>query len=221
MHDYFPSDNPETEGLVDVNGDLIPRLFDSEKSSIHKNICPCCVAVSNPQKRLRHTRCWYANAAHTETDTLVINIDGACRNNGTPRARASYGVYVGSGSQFNASGRLSRDLPQTSTRAEIEALWRALHVAQDITRRERSITRVRIACDSEYLVDAMVFRIWDWITNRGYTNSGRPVAHFGRLVDIHEKLDELKNDHGVKVKLWRLPREFNRDADALANRALD
>ncbi|KAI6090257.1 ribonuclease H-like protein [Hypoxylon rubiginosum] len=223
MEDYYESDDPNTEGLVDYYGDPLRRLFDPDLSSIHYQIRESRLIAHNPQKQLRHMRrfCPRHNSIETDTRTLVINIDGACRSNGTPRARASYGVYVRDGSRYNACGQLGRNLPQTSSRAEIEALWQALHIVEEITSHEREITSVRIACDSEYLVNALAFHIWNWLDNGGYTNGGRRVAHFGRLVDIHEWLDELKYDYGVKVKLWWIPRHKNADADALANQALD
>jgi ribonuclease HI len=57
---------------------------------------------------------------------MVVYVDEVCRNNGTPIARASYGVYVRLNSPHNSYGLLSDSSPQTSTRAEIEALSKAL-----------------------------------------------------------------------------------------------
>jgi ribonuclease HI len=58
----------------------------------------------------------------------------------------------------------------------------------------------------------------------GGVHSGRrPVAHFGKLKAIHERLDEMEysDDGGICVEFWRVSREKNREADALANQALE
>lgn len=63
-----------------------------------------------------------------------------------------------------------------------------------------------------------------WIENNGIGASGRRVAHFDILKKLHEKLDymEFSDDGGGReVQFWHIPRERNREADALANRALD
>ncbi|KAF2833194.1 hypothetical protein CC86DRAFT_365152 [Ophiobolus disseminans] len=57
-----------------------------------------------------------------DINSLVVFIDGACRGNGTASARASYGVYFGRNSRYNTYECPPSYLPQTSTRAEIEAL---------------------------------------------------------------------------------------------------
>jgi ribonuclease HI len=49
--------------------------------------------------------------------SVVAYIDGACRNNGMPGARAAYGVYFGPESPYNANGLLPDGVEQTSTRA--------------------------------------------------------------------------------------------------------
>ena len=49
--------------------------------------------------------------------SLHIYTDGACRGNGTPHARAGYGVYYGPNDPRNISERLSG--AQTNNRAEL------------------------------------------------------------------------------------------------------
>lgn len=36
-------------------------------------------------------------------DCIVVAVDGACKGNGTPGARAAVGVFVGKGSSYNKS----------------------------------------------------------------------------------------------------------------------
>ena len=53
--------------------------------------------------------------------------------------------------------------------------------------------------------------------------NGRQVAHYQVLKQLHEKLEymEYSDDGGREVQFWHIPREMNREADALANRALE
>ncbi|KAH9865507.1 hypothetical protein J1614_009092 [Plenodomus biglobosus] len=156
-----------------------------------------------------------------ERHSLVVFIDGACRGNGTPSARASYGVYFGPDSPYNTYGLLAQDMPQTSTRAEIEALSQALSIICDITDNDFTLSHITIATDSAYLVESMSERIERWIEQGGLGYKGKEFAHFEVLKNLHEKLDwmEYSDDGGRTTKFWHIPRELNVEADALANKA--
>ncbi|KKY20717.1 hypothetical protein UCDDS831_g04493 [Diplodia seriata] len=158
-----------------------------------------------------------------DESTVVIRIDGACRGNGTPAAKASYGIYVGPNSRYNTHGLLPASLPQTSTRAEVEALHHSLDVIDNITKQDFKLSRIKVASDSDFLVKAMSQRIEGWIENGGYGSSGSRVAHFDRLEQLHKRLDEMEygDDGGIEVQFWHIPRELNHAADSLANAALD
>ncbi|CAO2650720.1 Nn.00g020120.m01.CDS01 [Neocucurbitaria sp. VM-36] len=155
--------------------------------------------------------------------SMVVYIDGACRNNGTSKARASYGVYFGPNSPYNSYGLMPATFPQTSTRAEIAALSQAIDTIDKVTARDFKLSEIKIATDSSFLVDAMSKWMEQWIENEGVGSSGTQVAHFEILEQLHEKLDymEYSDDGGREVQFWQIPREMNREADALANRALD
>ncbi|PSN61738.1 ribonuclease H-like protein [Corynespora cassiicola Philippines] len=153
---------------------------------------------------------------------MVVYIDGACRSNGTPSAKSSYGIYFGEGSPYNSAGLIESSIPQTSTRAEIEALKHALDIIEDITDKDLRLQHIKIATDSSYLVDAMSTHIYKWIENGGQGSRGK-IRHFDRLKEIHRKLDymEYGDEGGREVEFWLIPREMNREADGLANAALD
>jgi ribonuclease HI len=155
--------------------------------------------------------------------SLVVFIDGACRGNGTPSARASYGVYFGPDSPHNTYGMLPKSLPQTSTRAEIEALSQALDIICQITDEDLLLSEIKIVADSSFLVNAMGRWMEGWIQEDGIGSKGRRVAHFDILRQLHDKLDhmEYSDDGGRQVKFWHLPRELNGEADALAIKAFD
>lgn len=156
--------------------------------------------------------------------SLVVFIDGACRDNGHPNARASYGVYFGPASPYNTCGLLYESLPQTSTRAEIEAFHRALAIVRKITDADLKLSSIKIATDSSFLVKAMSQWMEQWIEDDGVGSNGNQVAHFQILKQLHETLDYMEYSDeagGREVQFWHVPREMNREADALANKALD
>ncbi|KAI8623040.1 hypothetical protein F5Y19DRAFT_493670 [Xylariaceae sp. FL1651] len=129
------------------------------------------------------------------------------------------GVYIRPSSRFNADGRLGDELPRTSSRAEIEALSQALEVFRSITADDFSLTDVKIASDSDYLVKAISKWVSDLIEADGVRPNGQQVAHFDKLREIYDSLDDMENedDAGIRVQLWHVPREENWEADALAN----
>ncbi|KAF1831854.1 hypothetical protein BDW02DRAFT_504337, partial [Decorospora gaudefroyi] len=109
-------------------------------------------------------------------------------------------------------------------RSEIEALGQALQIVCEITDRDFQLSSIKIATDSSLLVNAMSQWMEQWIENDGVGSNGRQVAHFPVMRQLHERLDymEYSDDGGGReVQFWHVPRGMNREADALANRALD
>jgi ribonuclease HI len=86
-----------------------------------------------------------------------------------------------------------------------------------------SLTTIKIATDSSFLVDAMSQWIDKWIEAGGVGSRGKKVTHYEVLKQVHEKLDYMNySDQGGRhVQFWHIPRDMNREADLLANRALD
>ncbi|KAK3945758.1 ribonuclease H-like domain-containing protein [Diplogelasinospora grovesii] len=210
---------------VDECGEEIERLFDPRLSTEHRRVPESQLIVYNTMKQVSQLQWLDPRATGPVPDdfTLVIRIDGACRGNGTPGARAAWAVYLGPGSRYNAFDLLRPALPQTSSRAEIEALVQALRIVRDITKDDFRLQQVRILSDSEYLVNAMGRWIPEWIEAGGRRANGKPVAHYQVLKEIHEKLDDMTygDDGGLDFKFWHISREKNREADALANQALN
>ncbi|KAJ3946745.1 uncharacterized protein N0V96_003119 [Colletotrichum fioriniae] len=106
------------------------RLFDHRTSDTHRMVPKADLVIYNPSTQLLGMQMysWATKRPVPERGSMVVYIDGACRNNGLPDAQASWGVYFGPGSRYNACGLLSRDLPQTNSRAEIEALVQAVGI---------------------------------------------------------------------------------------------
>ena len=79
---------------------------------------------------------------------------------------------------------------------------------------------VIIKADSEYLVKGMTEWVVKWRMNGWKTAKGGEVVNRGLFEDLLAKVEELE-DAGVTVLFWHVRREFNGEADRLANLALD
>jgi ribonuclease HI len=211
--------------LYDDNFEEVRRLYNPTEDPSSRRIPRDELVVYNTAKQISQLQMKVMARPDPFLDrhSLVVHIDGACRGNGTPGARASYGVYFGPSSPHNAYGILSSSTPQTSTRAEIEALSHALEIICRITDGDYALSRIKIATDSSFLVNAMSRWIEGWIEDGGVGSNGKQVAHYQVLKRLHEKLDymEYSDDGGRYVKFWLVGREMNRDADALANMAFE
>jgi len=210
----------------DEYGEEIRRLYIPSEDRYSSSVPLSDLVFYNADKKISQLRMKVRHKPVPVPDetSLVVFIDGACRNNGQPTARASWGAYFGPNSSYNTYGLLYDFLPQTSTRAEIEAFHRALIIIRKITDADLKLSRIKIATDSSFLVNAMSQWMERWIENDGVGSNGRPVAHFKVLKDLHDTLDHMEYSDeagGREVQFWHVPREMNREADALANKALD
>jgi len=127
----------------------------------------------------------------------TANIDGASRGNPGP---ASYAVILRDPSGkiiLEFAKKLGRD---TNNVAEYYALLAALDYASS-----HGISSLRIRSDSELLVRQM---------------QGRYKVKSPDLKPLHERATKLIRQFSYCV-FEHVPREMNREADALANRALD
>ena len=139
----------------------------------------------------------------------LIYIDGACSNNGTPHARAGFGVKWGP--HHHLSGRLEGEDPETSNRAELRAAIVALGLR---VWNGEGFDKVILACDSEYVVKGISEWVRNWQSNGWLTARRMPVENR----DLWEMLLAALRDQdewGVLVQFWLIPRELN-EADPYA-----
>ncbi|MGA2717997.1 MAG: ribonuclease HI family protein, partial [Candidatus Acidiferrales bacterium] len=127
----------------------------------------------------------------------IANIDGASRGNPGP---AAYAVVL-----RDAEGKIVLELAkkigrETNNVAEYYALLAALDYAVN-----QGISALRIRSDSELLVRQM---------------QGRYKVKSPELKPLHERASKLAREIGYFM-IEHVRRELNRDADALANVALD
>ena len=128
---------------------------------------------------------------------LHVHIDGASRGN---PGEAGFGVHVTRPDGSEVAGLYGYLGPATNNVAEYEALLHALRYALG-----RGARRVRVFSDSELVVRQM---------------EGRYRVKHPDMIPLHSEARSLLARFD-EVLLTHVPREQNREADRLANRALD
>ncbi len=212
---------------LDKDGRVIPRLFIPRGNPKYQHMPKSQLVVYREATQISHLR-WLPpglGPLEAEKDTLVLWIDGASRSFAEQPAQASWGVYFGPGSRYNACGRLPAEPPLASSCAVTEALGQALHVVGIIARRHASLRHVCILTSSMYLVKTMVVWIKDIIDRGGIPPGGeRPHVNFARLKEAKDLLDSMTSGHagvGLEFKFWPIQEEENMEARELAQWALD
>ncbi len=128
---------------------------------------------------------------------------------------------LGPQSPYNEAGCIPVNEPQTNQYAELKAALAALEALSDKNMLQRFGTRlVVVMTDSSYLATGISEWIWNWRLNGFRNSSGTPVVNASMFLQLHDMIDAYLDD-GVEVKFWRVPREWNGDADHLANWALN
>ncbi|MFZ0214259.1 MAG: reverse transcriptase-like protein [Candidatus Acidiferrales bacterium] len=140
------------------------------------------------------------NESHSDAPPAgvhIANIDGASRGNPGP---AAYGLVLRgpSGDKISEMGKYIGN--ETNNATEYYALIAALDFAA-----AHQIRALRVRSDSELIVRQM---------------QGRYKVKNAELKPLHERAQKLSRALDYFV-IEHVPREMNRDADALANLALD
>ncbi|KAK5659784.1 hypothetical protein OQA88_995 [Cercophora sp. LCS_1] len=181
---------------------------------------------------------------------LVVWVGSAHRSNDQQGARVAWAVSFGPNSHLNKSGYLSPSDPQTTARADIEALSQAttavkellfsqggLGWASNLTRtpcdaEQKTRCLVKTECrgihfytDSDYLCQTMTTRMKRWMKNNGQ-GARHPVAHFDALKKVYCDLMYIENslwrDEAMgAIYFIRIHPWKNTEVKALANKALD
>ncbi|KAI4594047.1 hypothetical protein KJ359_008837 [Pestalotiopsis sp. 9143b] len=165
-----------------------------------------------------HVHRFVQNGNHS---IALAYVDGACSNNGMQNPKAGWAVVYGPGNALTVSGRLEMKGPfgepsvATSNRAELRASIAALRLTH--WRKEGFDTLV-IATDSTYVVDGATQWIKSWLRKEWRKSSGERVKNRD-LWEILLGEVERWHDQGLKVELWRIPRELNTKADKAAKEA--
>ena len=155
----------------------------------------------------------YRFVRSTNPGEMLMFVDGSSLDNGSPHARAGYGVVFAPLEWYSPiSGRLEQDgHEQTSNRAELRAVLASLTLRSWVG---EGFSRVILACDSEYVVKGISEWILKWRNNGWKTTARSPVANQDLWKKLEEKLRELEKE-GMLVQFWKIPREWN-EADEYA-----
>ncbi|OIW23227.1 hypothetical protein CONLIGDRAFT_693786 [Coniochaeta ligniaria NRRL 30616] len=199
-------------------GQVFPSIFTPPPTSHPAETFP-----PTPVGRCQTDRFVYRN----DHQKVLVYTDGACANNGQPNPRAGWAVVYGppnrgGGSNYYiVSGRLEDKGPfgddsmATSNRAELRAVIAALRLCDW---RGEGFDSIVIATDSSYVVDGATGWAKGWMRNGWKTRTGSDVKNR----DLWELLlGEVESwmEHGLRVELWKVPREVNGDADGAAKEA--
>ncbi|KAL2132138.1 hypothetical protein VTI74DRAFT_4144 [Chaetomium olivicolor] len=156
-----------------------------------------------------------------EPRTVLVYADGACSNNGQPNPRAGWAVVYGPASV--ASGRLEDKGPfgddsvATSNRAELRAVIAALRLCDW---NGDGFNSVVIATDSSYVIDGATGWAKGWVRNGWKTRTGGDVKNRDLWEMLLGEVERWK-DRGLRVALWRIPRDLNAVADTAAKEAAE
>ncbi|OTA98852.1 hypothetical protein M426DRAFT_325644 [Hypoxylon sp. CI-4A] len=153
--------------------------------------------------------------------------DGACSDNGQENPQAAWGAFlcpaIGGNIQARfVSGRLELKGPfgdesvATSNRAELRA---AIAVLRCKDWRADGFTSVVIATDLSYLVDGATQWVKNWVRNGWKTRTGGSVKNQDLWELFLGEVEKCK-ETGVEVELWKIPREMNKAADAVAKETI-
>lgn len=204
----------------------------SSSKQISEEMLRIAKSISKAQSRLNLLECYLFRAKLREESTslkrkreddllgpstskspkwIIANTDGSCIDNGTPKAKAGFGVVLSDGTKFKGpvSGK------QTNNRAELTAVLFALKNLAD----ERA---VRIRTDSTYVKNGFTQWLNQW-KGRGWrkANGKEPINR-----DLWEEADQLitaRKDNGRLIEFeWVRGHSGdpgNEMADSLANQA--
>jgi ribonuclease HI len=174
------------------------------------------IAPGKPFSHVYFTTFQRPDSKILDESTVVVWVDGACKDNGTPTARAGVGVYFGPESPHNISKRIEG--VQTSQRAEIQAALSALHAVKRELLDNLKVHNVVLVCDSLYVVDAMTRWVFTWQESGWKDAQGGPVVNSQDFKKLDSLIEEPAEE-GIDVMFWHVSRMDNTEADNLAKRA--
>lgn len=211
--------NALSEGLRKGTGKVFPSRFEPPLSTSH----PAELFPPTPMGRSQTIRFVCRN----DRRKVLAYADGACTNNGQLEPRAGWAVVCGTpgndeeNNRCVVSGRLEDKGPfgddnvATSNRAELRA---AIGVLRLRDWRGENYDGIVIATDSSYVVDGATGWAKGWVRNGWKTRTGGHVKNKDLWELLLGEVEKWKQQ-GLRVDLWKIPRELNGDADAAARQA--
>jgi len=144
-------------------------------------------------------------------DDIIIYTDGACKNNGSPLAKAGIGIHFSKKNliHFDDVSEPFTDKP-TNQRAELKAILEALRVVKELS------NKIIIYTDSEYSINCIERWYASWVSNNKLDKKKnidliKPIYQYYRALHITFKHIRshtgLQDEHSLG----------NEEADRLAN----
>ncbi|KAF5596049.1 ribonuclease H [Fusarium subglutinans] len=153
--------------------------------------------------------------------SFLIYTDGACLGNGQVEPKGGWAFVFGPQERNTTSSvneRLENQGPlgdyahPTSHRAELRAIIGALRYRNWAS---EGFTTLVLATDSEYVVKGATEWIRAWL-RRGWRKSDGAVVRNVEMWQAFLGEVERWDEYAVKIQLWKIPREWNTEADRLA-----
>ncbi len=216
---YFPGPG-RVEGL-EVPSDIIHHILKrDEKSGLSR------LTFNNLNAKKRADR----NLV-VDQSTLVIAADGV-RHRSQTSARASYGVHFAKESRHNMNAFLPASCPQTKEAAILRGTTAALiHILEDddlVDVEEddsgngwsTTLNKIVIITDSLYLVKCLTDYVEIWVEN-GYKDSrGSFIENAQEIADLNDIISTFEKIE-VEVRFWLVESGYNKEANRLANEAME
>ena len=128
---------------------------------------------------------------------VFLFTDGCSLGNGKKNCRASWALYVGEDSPYNASGKISQK--PSNQHAELYGIMKALEAVQNMVQESSTSTipiSFVIVTDSMYSISCITKWSRAWAKNGYKTKNGQPVKHSSVIKKSKELLENLnKNVH--------------------------
>ncbi|WQF75645.1 Putative ribonuclease H domain-containing protein [Colletotrichum destructivum] len=156
-----------------------------------------------------------------------IYTDGACFDNGAADARSCCGIFFKLTYFSDQSGSVAFTLEDrdpdgkvyrhTSNRAELRAVIAALRYR---VWQSEGFRNVVIATDSTYVVHGATVWAPAWIRKGWHLSTGEPVKNRDLWESLLLEAEKL-HDSGMTMHFWRIPQEWNHEADSAAKDAAE
>lgn len=156
----------------------------------------------------------------------LIYTDGACLDNGAAKARGGCAFVFKPPHSEKQSGVVSLRLEDrgpdgeiyqhTSNRAELRAVIAALRFREWYD--DEGFKSVVIATDSTYVVNGATDWVRAWMRKDWHLSTGGRVKNRDLWETLLLRVEQL-HAAGTRVRFWRIPRQWNGEADRAAKHA--
>lgn len=201
--DQPPSGTDETGSPVDLTDQDRPAQFFLAEHWKHRRVPRTEIVTYDEEKGYHHLQytCPIEIKVWPDKRSMVVVIIGRC-DKGKLGARAKWLVSFGPVSPHNCDGLVSPLCPQTTSRAEIEALSKALDKIKTL--------RALPSENEDWLKNAFRFEVTFLTYSEDLCRfmsmprieaqvDGKPVAHFESLKRVRERMDTMIKDEDGRL----------------------